>query len=189
MFAQTDDPDHYLVVDGLRLTDCKADQCGVQGVHLQDSLIQGLSCRQPQLLHACIFERVVLRGRIGSFRLLGPHPSLRKRDAFVSAMLARYQVVDWALDISEAEFAEVELTFLPGSLVRTDGETQIVLRRERLAGAGQVEMPEYASVWIRRFAQSPFDSMVVAAPRRSKHFDGYMRDIKWLIDAGWADFG
>lgn len=189
VLAQTDDPEYSLVVEGLRLTDCKVNQCGVQGVHVKESVFDGISCRQPQLLHACIFERVTLRGKIGSFNLLGPHPSLKKRDSFVDSMVAKYRLVDWALDISEAEFAEVELTYLPGSLVRTDGETQIVLHRERLSGVEQDAFPDYASVWMRRFALTPFESMVVAAPKRSEHFHGYMRDIKWLVDSGLADFG
>jgi hypothetical protein len=40
-----------------------------------------------------------------------------------------YADIEWALDISEAVFSDVDLSYVPGDLVRRGPETQFLIRR------------------------------------------------------------
>ena len=109
------------------------------------------------------------------------------RAAFDSAIVAYYQDVDWALDISAAEFSDADFYMVPGELVRRDPETQFLIHRDVVDETKDVELPAYAQISISRFEVTPFDSLVAIAPKRSKNFRRYLEDFRYLRQAGLAE--
>jgi hypothetical protein len=79
---------------------------------------------------------VAIRGAGGGLTLdeLISIPDEKERiQRFRAANGAFYENVDWALDISKAEFESCRIFCeLPVRLIRRDPETQVVVRREKL---------------------------------------------------------
>ncbi len=136
-----------------------------------------------------MFRHVTLRGRIGPIMTAPVHYALPEETqaAFNAAIVAYYQDVDWALDISAAEFSDADFYMVPGDLVRRDPGTQFLIRRDAVAKSEGVELPIYAEISISRFEETPFDSLVAIAPKRSKNFARYMEDFQYLRQAGLAE--
>ena len=136
----------------------------------------------PQKIVGSAFKRVALRGRIhGSVRFVPSidwslHRALEAAvdDPFVRANQRYYDDVDWALDISAAEFTGIEMSLcdIPARLIRRDPQTQVVVTRES-AARGDWRRSEGSSQWvaIERFLQAGFGDTVLVAPTRSKYVE------------------
>lgn len=183
---QVDDPGYGLLVKDSTFSNCFFEDCSAQGVVFQNVTLEDVSARTVEYVHGCVFDRVVLRGRIGPLMVSMPHLSLPRREDFVAGMFSSYQGVEWALDISEAVFSDVDFCGVPGDLVRCDENTQAVIRRDAVSDDLLESAPVYAGIWMSRFENSPFDSLVCVAPRGSRGFSECMRSIEWLHDHGVA---
>jgi len=177
VLGQHDDPEYGFVVRDVTATRCRASACRVHGVRFEDVTVNGLTGDHLSL-DGCLFKHVTLKGKIGPI-LTTPVKSLSQETtaAMNAAMIDYYRDVDWALDISEAEFSDASLYMVPGDLVRRDPETQFLVRREvvvpikdSLSGILRIE--------ASRFEDTPFDSIVAVAPRRSKHFARYLAEFE-----------
>ncbi|MET9801464.1 hypothetical protein [Streptomyces sp. NPDC006368] len=191
--AQFDDPSFGLVVRGVKAERISLKRSFVDGVRFEDVVVEGLATSSLMHLNGCVFRRVVLRGRIGDIMTTPPNFSLPEemQAALVAGIEAFYADVDaetdWALDISEAEFEDASLYYVPGHLVRRDPETQFLLHRERLAGVDVRALPDFAKIAVRRFESTPFDSIVAVAPRRADFFAEALADFELLRELGVAD--
>ncbi|MEW1860704.1 hypothetical protein AB0399_10055 [Streptomyces sp. NPDC088194] len=186
VLAQFDDPDFGLVVRDALIQGCTVDRCQVQGVYFEDLTVDGLNAKQIHRMYGCVFNRVVLKGKVGPVMVMPPHGGLADRERHMAGLVERYRGVEWALDISEASFVDADFYCVPGDLVKYDPETQILLRREKFKGVEIESLPTYAGIWVSRFSETPFDSLVAVAPKRSKSFSKYMHDIEWLHAQGYA---
>lgn len=150
----------------------------------------------PQPVGGSVFKHVTVRGRItGSVRVL-PYPpglfqrpeSRAARDEFIVANATYYEGVDWALDISLAEFTsfENEWADTPARLYRRDPETQVVVTRESCQGRDWRAACEGSYLWvhIERFLETGFADTVIVAPKRSKYFDEVIAAIGRLREIG-----
>ncbi|MGW0207341.1 hypothetical protein ACWDZ8_16540 [Streptomyces sp. NPDC003233] len=180
VLAQFDDPDFGLVVRDTLVQDCTVDRCQAQGVYFEGLTVDGLNAKQIHRLYGCVFDRVVLKGKIGPIMVMPPHGGLSDRERHIAGMVEKYRGVEWALDISEASFIDADFYCVPGDLIKYDPETQALLRREKFDEIRTEDLPTYAGIWASRFTETPFDSIVAIAPRRSKSFSKYMQDIEWL---------
>jgi len=180
VLAQFDDPEFSLVVRDSLLQGCRVDRCSVQGALFERVAVEGLTTAQVHRLYGCVFNQVVLRGKIGPIMALMPHSGLAGRGSHVAGMVAKYRDVEWALDISEASFSDADFYGVPGDLIRYDDSTQVLLRRGKFADVTPEDLPPYARIWVSRFDESPFDSLIGVAPKRSRNFSKYMHDIEWL---------
>jgi hypothetical protein len=168
--SQFDDPAFSLVVRDVTARRCVVKRSVSSGARFSDVLVDGLVTPSLQL-EGCAFRHVTLRGRIGPLMLVPPNASMPSelQAAFAAGLRDFYAGVDWALDITEAEFEGADLYYLPGDLVRRDPETQFLLRRPA-PGADLSGLPVYAEIAIRRFESTPFDTLVAVAPKKSKKF-------------------
>ncbi|OKI30159.1 hypothetical protein [Streptomyces sp. CB03911] len=180
MLAQFDDPEFGLVVRDSLLQGCRVDRCSIQGVLFERVTVDGLTAAQVHRLYGCVFNQVVLRGKIGPVMAMMPHSGLADRESHIAGMVAKYRDIEWALDISEASFSDADFYGVPGDLIRYDAGTQVLLRREKFSGATPEDLPPYVRTWVSRFDESPFDSLVGIAPKRSRSFAKYMHDIEWI---------
>ncbi|MBW8482526.1 hypothetical protein [Actinomadura parmotrematis] len=182
--AQFDDPEYRLTVRGASVRECMVSGGSIQGVHVEDSLIENVNGGSVFYAHGCVFDRVVIRGAIGAIMAIMPNSSLAARDLHVARMIELYRQVEWALDISAAEFVDVDLCGVPGHLVKIDPETQIILHRDRFDNISVHDLPPLVQVWLGRFRATPFDSIVAVAPKLSENFLRYLDGIRWLRDNG-----
>lgn len=121
--------------------------------------------------------------------MAGPHSSVSQevKEAFAQGARDFYAWIDWALDVSDADFDGVELPWVPGDLVRRDPQTQFLLRRQSLNGIDTAELSSGRRFYFRRFEQMPFDSIVIVAPRHSKYFDDILAELTDLRARGLAE--
>ncbi|NJP42539.1 hypothetical protein [Actinacidiphila epipremni] len=177
-----------VVVRAGRLRRCKAVGCSVHGVRFEEISVENLTFSKLTEFAACTFRHVELKGRIGSFITVPPHYSLPAgvAQAFTDSMVEYYQGVDWALDISAAEFSDASVYMVPGDLVRRDEDTQFLLRRSAFERCPE-PLPVVAEIYRGRFSLTPFDSYVAIAPVRSKNFEGIRDGLMELKRMGLAE--
>jgi hypothetical protein len=172
---------------------------------LEDSLLDTIWIHRgkwaPQEIGGSVFKHVVIRGRItGSVRLwayptwlflgLDPTGDAKAASRFIRANQRYYKSVDWALDISEAEFTafENERADIPAHLYRRDPETQAIVTRESCRGRDWRGACGGSSLWvhIERFLETGNADTVVVAAKRSKYFAAHVEAIRRLRDIGVA---
>ena len=189
-------PGIYSHIASARLIACRQHASGVSGAILDDVIIEGLGRvgRMPLFLSAVVFRHVELRGAISFFKL-GPAAQVtatsQQTAKWIEAHSSFYRSVDWALDISRAEFTfGPDLHFVPGHLIRRDPESQVLVRRRRLEGAAWRELPWGSSIKlaIQWFLEDgPFDSAVLVAARRTKAFATERAALEMLRSEGLAE--
>ena len=108
---------------------------------------------------------------------------------FRDANLEFYQNVQWALDISEAEFKELSIRGIPASLIRRDPETQVVVTRERALNCDWSNLSLNENLWpttIDLFLRGEDSDVILIAPKRHPKFRRYLEDIHILQKEGIA---
>jgi hypothetical protein len=98
--------------------------------------------------------------------------------------------VDWALDITEAEFEEGELQRVPAELVRRDAETQVVVTRASAMRGEWRRLDLSRTHWatsLEFFLERGDPDVVLVAPKRSRQFRQLLDGLKMLRDAGVAE--
>lgn len=187
--SQFDDPGLGLVVREVSATRCVVARSFVTGALIEDVLVDGLTTKPDLTLAGCGLRHVTVRGRVGTWFVTAPNAMMpeEQQAAFTSALLQYYAGGDWAIDITEAEFDNANLNFIPGELVRRDPDTQFLLRRESFAGVDRSELPTFASIAVSRFDATPLDSLVAVAPKRSKRFAETRAQLQELRDRGLAE--
>jgi hypothetical protein len=110
--------------------------------------------------------------------------------AFDEANAEYYRHVDWALDISEGEFKDLELRGVPARLIRRDPETQVLITR-KVALQGPWRDLDFRSnvtpACISLFLGRDEPDYVLVAPKRSRRFRDCVADIELLRKAGIAE--
>ena len=150
----------------------------------------------PQRLAGCAFKHVVIKGPIrggvqfvASLDWLLHHPEEPAiDDPAMRANADYYAGVDWALDISRAEFTGVDISAsgIPANLVRRDPETQVVITRASITNGDWRAACEGSAQWvsIERFIQTGFSDAVLIAEKRSKQFEADVAAFRRLRDLG-----
>lgn len=187
--VQYDDPTCGLVVEDVVLRKCRAGNTVLHGVRFENVTVDGLANRSLLQFEACLFDRVTLRGRIGPIMTMpasGTIPA-EMQAAFREQAAKFFSEIDWALDISEAEFSDADFSQVPGNLVRRNPETQFLIRREAALSAAPDSLPGFAAIVAERAGNSPYDTTVAAVPTRSKNADRYQDELRILRAQGIAE--
>lgn len=181
----------------VNMTGCSQRGCFLGAAILEDVVVDGLET-SGQLLQAwgAVFRRVVLRGKIDRIMISNePLPDLSVNEpyqnenveAFVSANAAFYQDVDWALDVSDGDFRELDIRGVPVNLIRRDPETQMILTRQKaLQGDwSRLKLRETLwSTWVRHFLSTDELATLLVAPKRHPKFHNLLADLNMLKAAG-----
>jgi hypothetical protein len=171
-------------------------------VVVEDGVIDSISIHRgrwgAQLIAGCACKHVVVRGRIqGALRLIPSNEWLlawpkppAESDALVGANRDYYKSVDWALDISGAEFTDVELeeSGIPAHLVRRDPETQVVVTRKSVEATNWRRACGESALWvgIERFLATGFSDTVLVAAKRGRRFAADVAALRNLRAIGAA---
>ena len=111
-------------------------------------------------------------------------------DLFRAANAEYYRHVDWALDISQGEFKELDIRDVPVRLIRRDPETQFIVKRE-VALRGHWRNLDFRETlwrtWISEFLEHEEQDVVLVAPKRHPKFRSYLADLQLLRRAGVAE--
>lgn len=189
-------PEQRWTLRDVSLTDCKQFGCFLFGPILEEITVQSLGKRGtfPLFLWGVVMRHVTLSGKITAYKLNAApdyKPSSHVQ-IWLEANADFYQSVDWALDISKAQFTSgPEFHFIPGSLVRRDPATQVLVRRDNVETVDIDSLPWNGScmnIGLRWFLDnSPYDDVVLAAPTKAKYFASDMAALDMLRARGIAE--
>jgi hypothetical protein len=189
------DVNQRTVVRRVTLRDCTVAGAAVGPVTLEDVTVEGLRTNGLLDVWGAVYKHVTLRGKIGRvFAKDLVRPQLRtapEQRSYDAANAKFYKGVDWALDISEAEFEEFDLRGVPAGLVRRDPATQIVVTRKAATKNSSWRKLDYGrcsfKVGIELMIDAGHSDVVLVAEKRSKHFEECLRAIQRLREIGVAE--
>lgn len=193
-FSITRDPLLRSTVLNARLTKCEQRGSTLKAAILEDVIVEDFKTNGLFQTWGAVFKRVILRGKMGRIMvspLIAPgSPNADQQRAFDEANRRHYADVDWALDISEAEFEECDLRRVPAHLVRRDADTQVVVKRENAMAGEWRKLDLSKTYWagaLDGFLQEGDPDIVFVAGKRQKKFKDLLDGLKMLRDAGVAE--
>jgi hypothetical protein len=188
------DPKLRACVRNVRIVKCEQRGSAVDSAIIEDVFVEDF--KTPGLFQTwgAVFKHTTPRGKIGRimvspFIAPGSATSEEQR-AFDLANAEYYSNVDWALDISEAEFEECDLRRVPAHLVRRDPETQVVVKRENAMRGEWRKLDLSGTYWastLENFLGEGDPDIVLVAGKRQKKFRQLADGLKKLRDAGVAE--
>lgn len=187
--GHTTDLNQRPVYRNVTFTKCEQTGCSLYGGIVEDVLVDGLKSHTLFQSFGTAFKHVTLRGRVGRIMLSTDIGRTKERyRACEEANSRYYETVDWALDISQAEFTEADIRNIPTRLMRLDPETQAVVSREQALDRRWKTLPVDGLLkgTIEHFLERGFPDQVLVAPKRSKEFEVLLDGIRVLVEEGVA---
>lgn len=198
----TESTDQRLTIRDIAVVDCRTKRVIVGPAVIDSVTIDGLRTDDPLFVWGAALRHTTLKGRIERLVFRRRIASVVASDAvhasFARVNTAFYSDVDWALDITEAEFTEVDLEGIPARLIRRDPATQVVVTKAK-AMEGRWRALDLSRTWwgilLGAYANAsgvgagPQDAIVLAAPKRRKDFRHHLDGLKLLRDEGIAEPG
>lgn len=178
----------------LRLFKCAQRGSAVESAILENIVVDGLKTNGLLQVWGAVFQHVTLRGKIDRLMIspaiaAGLATPAQQR-AFDEANAAYYRDVDWAIDITEAEFQECELQGVPANLIRRDPETQVVVRREHALSSRWRDVDLSRTHWatsLEFFLHRGDPEVVLVAGKRDRKFSELVQGLRKLQEIGVAD--
>lgn len=187
-----------VIIEDIILKNCELKGFDVEGPIIKNVVVDGLKTNRLHHLSGAAFQHVVLRGKIGRI-IISPfrksNKSLKKWNKILGeANNNFYKKIDWALDISEADFEDCDIRGIPSRLIRMNPKTQIAITREKaialqkewkllnLSGTYFVEV-------IDSLIQSDENEKILIALKESYSvldYDAQVRGIKMLREIGFG---
>jgi len=195
--AAPEEPSHRSLIRSVQLRDITQHACWIEGAAIEDVSLDRLKAGgdMPLYLNGCVFKHVTLSGQISGIKInrnLVGRTDESVRAVWDVANEQYYGTTDWALDISRVRFTSSP-TFeaIPGSLIRRDPETQVLLLRSALAVAHWETAVDFGTTsldiaisWF--LTGSLFDDCVLAAARANRKFMEEMAVLEALRRRGLA---
>jgi hypothetical protein len=158
---------------------------------VEDSTIDGLKVLNHIQTIGTAFKHVVVKGVVDKLMLtpqidtFGDYPDLQR--AFDEANREYYRTVDWALDISEAEFKDCDIRGIPSRLIKRDPDSQVILTREEAMRGRWRDVDLSGTYWtaaIKLFLDDGYQDRLLVAPKKAGNFKKLLEGINKLRDAG-----
>jgi hypothetical protein len=188
-------PSLRTTIRDVKLINCSQRGCTIHPAIIEDTLVDGFDTHgQLVQVWGAVFNRVVLRGKIDRLMISSVVDVMRDKpevqEAFDQANDQYYKSIEWAVDISQASFKELDLRGVPARLIRRDPETQVVVTREKALRGEWRDLPLSDGLWkttLHLFLQDNSSDIVLVAPKRHRKFRQYLADLKSLQAAGVAE--
>ncbi len=193
------DPNLRSTARNMRFLRCEEKACTIGRAILEDILVDGLKTHGRFDTWGAVFKHVTLKGRIGNLKIsdfivaADASPALRHKInlRFQAANAEYYRNVDWALDISQAEFEQADIRGVPGHLIRRDPETQVLVTRQKAEAGEWKNLDLSRTYWataINVALREPhYTDMVLVAPKRDPRFKELLDGLNLLRRAGVAE--
>lgn len=131
----TEDVTKMSEVRRTEMVDCSIYGCNTGPMVVSEVSISRLKTNDLLILWSPYLDRVVLSGEIGKIKINAEGGTWTADDErqrpFDDYRANFYAGVEWALDISNARFKEFDVRGVPGSMIRRDPESQVLITRER----------------------------------------------------------
>jgi hypothetical protein len=171
------------------------DKCIIWPAIIEDVMVDNLDTGRLLIANACVYKHVVLRGKVGNIKICrripfvsGPAGYLTRRQEIMDQANAEYyRDVDWALDLSEAEFTSGEVEGIPPELVRRDPATQFVLREKAIKDGRWREVNLSGTYWsslLDAYAREGMGDVILVAPKAAPDFKVLLKGLMMLREAG-----
>jgi hypothetical protein len=191
----TREPRLRAIIRNIHLRKCEQRGSTLRAAIVEDVLVEDFKTNGLFQTWGAVFKHVTLRGKIGRIMispLVAPgSATLEQQRAFDDANAEYYAKVDWALDISEAQFeGECDLRRVPAHLVRRDAETQVVVKREKAMQGEWRKLDLAKTYWARAiegFLQEGDPDIVFVAGKRDRKFRDLVDGLNKLRDVGVAE--
>lgn len=188
-------PSRRSTVRNVQLLQCKCINSLIGPAIIEDTVINGLSINDLLIFEGALFQHVVLKGKIGAMKIISRASfvdiTAKVQSQFDEQRLAYYAKVDWALDISQAQFSEFDFQGIPAKVVRRDLETQVVVKRENITGKGwKKKIASWNTYWsdiLELRIGGPDEEFVLVAPKGKKSFRKLVDGLKDLRAIGVAE--
>ncbi len=193
-FTVASKPKHRVTFRHVRMIDCDERGCTIRAAILDECTVSGLRTEGLFQTWGAVYRHVALTGRIGRVMLSGSlgvsEEAVKQQKAFDDANAAFYAGIDWALDISQAEFEECDLRGVPARLVRRDPETQVMVTRSRALKGEWQHLDLSRTHWataLELFLRRGLSEVVFVAPKRGRDFNELVAGLRLLREAGVAE--
>jgi hypothetical protein len=186
-------PAERRIVRNIHLRNCTASaSCSFGPVIFDEVTVEGLKTTGLVIVYGAVYRHVTLRGRCGKL-FLNQLPDDR-RPLFEPADRAFYEKVDWALDISDGEFDELDIRDIPADLIRRDPESQVIARRRTAEATRAIwQRMDFRGTTIGVALSNMLDldlpDQVIVAPKRDKLYKEYLAIFKHLRSEGVLELG
>jgi hypothetical protein len=187
-FSLTSDPDHMSIARHIVLEDCHICNTDVGPSVLEDIEVVDLSTDGIFIAWSPYLRHVTFRGKNGrlkinrSYSCVDFDPEIQQR--FLTERTRFYEGTDWALDLSEAHFKEVDIVGVPVELIRRDPTRQFVVTRSRALQADwrmKVRSTNDFWVWmIDEFLKDGEPSMLVVSPEEGSKKE--LAELTWGLN-------
>ena len=193
--SQTNNPFYRSTVRNVKLTNCKTIHSDTGIAIIEDVMVENLTVVQILQIYGSVYKHVTLKGKIGDIMLCDFPPlnvfDEEEQEAVRCENREYYAGIDWALDISQAEFTDCDIRGVPSDLIRRDPETQMILRREKAERIDWSKLPLKRGRLFQIIADNMFDfgydDTLLIAAKRARDFTELMHDLKVLKEEGWVE--
>jgi hypothetical protein len=201
-------PYNLVPEDRTRMIDCVFENCEFNGRsnfqdkgYLQNVLLHNIKNSDYMRIGGIIFDRVIFKGKFDKwildsshFGMMVDYQMIGEEESVPLDIYAEseYKNIEWALDISEAEFKECDLRpSIPAHLVKRNKETQILISYKNaidIKSKNYIELKNYKaqSFFNYTIGSTKKDTIFVAPLRNPKKFKEYMEAFKILREEGIA---
>lgn len=193
LVSQTNNPLYRSVMRNMTFNNCLLYRncntgCGI----LENITIENLRTNGLIRIQSSVFKHVTIKGNIGKIMINNLHWSF---DDLVLKSFEReneeyYRKVDWALDISEAKFLEVDIRGIPAHLIKRDLRTQKIITRDKALTIDwdKVKLKNRIfAISISSFLDREDKDLILIAPKRSNKFEDLVYDLRILEEAGYLE--
>lgn len=158
------------IIRNAEIVNCRANGCDIGPAVLEKINISNFETNDLLIIWGALFNQVKISGRIGHIKInrYAHHLDRSIQASFDLHKENFYSNVDWALDITEARFKGFDFQGIPGSLIKRDPESQVLITRERAMQHDWKDKlsPTY-NVWrlaINSFLTTDDPDIVLVAP-------------------------
>lgn len=171
-FSLTTDLSQQSVARCITLDHCRFASCSIGPAILEDIAVHNLSTSGPLICWSPFLHHVRFTGRNGRV-LINDTISLSEspaQDLFEEARRRYYLQCDWALDISDALFDELDIRGIPADVIQVNPVRHAILRRKNAMQSGWRERVRSKSTFwvfcIDSFLRDRDDSTVLVMPEK-----------------------
>lgn len=192
--SQTENPENRSTIRNIEIKDCSvSSNCSAGCAIFENIEIDNFQIDNQLKSLGAVFKHVYVSGNVGSLYISNEIDSPTSdsiRKSFSSANTKYYESVDWALDISRANFKEIEIWGIPSKLIIYDYKSQRVITKENAKKINWEKLSMKSDkfrLFLEKMLKEGYEDIILVAPRLSKDFEDLLYDLDVLTDAGYTE--
>jgi hypothetical protein len=192
--SQTENPENRSTIRNIEMEDCSlSSNCSPGCAIFENIEVDNLEIDSQLKFFGAVFKHVYIRGNVGSIYIsneVDPSKPTAVKKNFSIINTRYYETVDWALDISRANFTGIEIWGVPSRLIVYDYKSQRVITAENAKkidwGALALKSGKFKLI-LDKMIEAGYEDVVLVAPRAADDFEDLLHDLDLLTDAGYTE--